>query len=746
MLKVGVVTTVAAPVLCESCGVDAMTKRIMIIVGFVMFGITSGTLLGQGADFDDLPDDIRQRIIDRFDADGDGKLDEAERRAMNEAMERRRRGQGNQDRGPGRGDRRRRGPRSEKRKIVGQFDEDKNGRLGREERQTARAWLKENPGGGRRGRGRRGRGGPGRRGEGRGDEEVRPEPLKLSPDKVPHYPNHELYDLSIVRTIFLDFEHEDWLDEVNAFYRTDVDIPATMTVDGKVYPGVGIRGRGNTSFSSIRGKKKSLNVAVDFIDDGQRLGGYRTLNLLNAHTDPSFQREVMYTMVFRDYSPAMKSNFVRLVINGENWGLYVNSQQFNKDFLEDWFGTKKGTRWKIPPDFSGAGGMMWLGDDVAAYKRSYQLKTESDEGAFERLMNACRILEETPTRELEAKLPEVLDVDQTLWFLAVDNVLMDQDGYYSRASDYALYEAKDGRFHPIPHDNNETFRNGGRGPGGPRARRGGRGDRGDRGRRRGRRGSPGDGPPDGPPSGGPPFPGGPGDGPQTDRRPRGGSNADLDPLADVESDERPLVRRMLAVPAWRARYLHHVRTVTTTWLDWAKIGPTLEANYSLIAPHVAQDDKRLYGLGAFENSVDGESSGGGRRSTPSFKSFVDARRKFLLAHPALKGAWPKVAGVAHREIDGTKKKRRQLEVTATVASQHDIGVVVLHVCRGRKGRFEPITMERGDDGRYVATTSDFKLGKRLRYYVEVRTAAKSPRAAFHPAKAEAGPVAYRFAK
>ena len=31
--------------------------------------------------------------------------------------------------------------------------------------------------------------------------------------------------------------------------------------------------------------------------------------------------------------PAPKANFVRLVINGENWGIYANVQQFNKDFL-----------------------------------------------------------------------------------------------------------------------------------------------------------------------------------------------------------------------------------------------------------------------------------------------------------------------------------------------------------------------------------------------------------------------------
>src|SRR5207253_6629789 len=47
-----------------------------------------------------------------------------------------------------------------------------------------------------------------------------------------------------------------------------------------------------------------------------------------------------------EYMPAPKANYVRVVINGESWGIYVNAQQFNKDFIRDWFNTKKGARWK----------------------------------------------------------------------------------------------------------------------------------------------------------------------------------------------------------------------------------------------------------------------------------------------------------------------------------------------------------------------------------------------------------------
>ena len=79
-------------------------------------------------------------------------------------------------------------------------------------------------------------------------------------------------------------------------------------------------------------QKRSLNVTVDLVDKSQNLLGYKTLNLLNSHTDPSFMRTVLYNHIARHYLPAPEANLVRVVINGESWGVYINEEQFNKDF------------------------------------------------------------------------------------------------------------------------------------------------------------------------------------------------------------------------------------------------------------------------------------------------------------------------------------------------------------------------------------------------------------------------------
>ena len=48
----------------------------------------------------------------------------------------------------------------------------------------------------------------------------------------------------------------------------------------------------------------------------------------------------------------------KVVINGESWGIYVNAQQFNKDFTEDQFGSSKGDRWKTPGSPRGRGSAL----------------------------------------------------------------------------------------------------------------------------------------------------------------------------------------------------------------------------------------------------------------------------------------------------------------------------------------------------------------------------------------------------
>lgn len=369
--------------------------------------------------------------------------------------------------GPGRG-----GPggpggmNREEIKLVKQFDKNGDKRLNSEERKAAREYINKQGTNRRQGGpgGRRGGFGP----PGMGAETAKPGP-RVSPSDVKSFPDAPLYASNVLRTMFLDFENADWEKELEDFHGTDVEVPAKLTVDGKTYRDVGIHFRGASSYMMLgTGQKRSLNLSLDYMHEDQNLGGYRTLNLLNSHGDPTYLRAVLAHTVARDYLPAPQANLVRVVINGESWGVYVNAQQFNKDFVKEWFGTKTGARWKAPGSPNGRATLAYLGDDPSAYKRAYEIKSKDDPQSWTNLIQLCKTLNNTPADKLEAALAPLLDIDGALRFLAVENALINNDGYWVRTSDYDLYQDEKGRFHILPYDANETFSTpGGPGFGGP---------------------------------------------------------------------------------------------------------------------------------------------------------------------------------------------------------------------------------------------------------------------------------------
>jgi len=255
-------------------------------------------------------------------------------------------------------------PGGQTRKVVKDFDKNGDGWLNAEERQAARESVKKG-GGGFKGGFKGGFGGKG--------EEGKPGP-KVAPVDVTSYPKASLYEPTVLRTLFLQFENKDWEAELEDFHGTDVEVPATLTVDGKTYKNVGVHFRGMSSYMGVRaGSKRSFGVSLDLADKKQRLYGSKTLNLLNSHDDPSMLSTVLYSHVARQHIPAPKANFVKVVINGESWGVYVNAQQFNKEFVGESFKTTRGARWKVRGNPGADAGLNYVGDNVEEYCRRYEI-------------------------------------------------------------------------------------------------------------------------------------------------------------------------------------------------------------------------------------------------------------------------------------------------------------------------------------------------------------------------------------
>jgi hypothetical protein len=282
--------------------------------------------------------------------------------------------------------------------------------------------------------------------------------------------------------------------------------------------------------------------------------------------------------IARLFIPAPKANLVTVVINGENWGVYANAQQFNKDFLEDNFKTDNGARWKVPQGGGGGGlgGFNYVGDDPTSYRRVFQIKSKDDPASWAALIKLAKTLRETPIDQLEAALAPMLDIDGYLRFLALDNAMVSGDGFYARAADYSLYLDPGGRFHFVFHDANEMFSAGG----------GGRG---------------------------------------------GGGGVSLNPFVAQYDTSKPIISKILAVPALRAKYVRFIGEIAEKAFDWTTLGPVVKQYRELIAAEVARDTRKLYTTDDFLS---------GTADDGTLRSFFDRRRAFLLSWVAENSAGP----------------------------------------------------------------------------------------------------------
>ncbi len=415
-----------------------------------------------------------------------------------------------------------------------------------------------------------------------GGEPTRPgHPVRQS--DVRAYPGRPAFDPLTVRTFFLEFEDPDWERALTEFRFTDIDVPARLIVDRKRFENVGVHCRGASSFLFVaEGRKRSLNLKLDFVVPGQNLEGYRTFNLLNSNGDPTMLKAVLYYQIAREYTAAPEANFVKLIINGKYWGVYVNTQQEDKDFIKDWWGTKSGNRWKAPGSPWATAGLNYIGDDVDAYRKHYELHSKEDPEAWQALIQLCNVLTNTPLDELEAELEPIFDIEAALRFLALESAFINDDGYWIRASDYNLYRGKDGRFVVYPHDGNEAFYD-------APARIRGDAERG----------------------------------------------TDLDPFIGSEDPDKVLLSRLLAVPSLRTRYLEIVRDIAKKWLDWDRLGPIARRYQAMIDPDVKRDTRKLASYEAFRTLVETDMPRG-ERTIMSLKTFADQRREFLLNYPDIK--------------------------------------------------------------------------------------------------------------
>ncbi|MCF8238982.1 MAG: CotH kinase family protein [Saprospiraceae bacterium] len=485
-----------------------------------------------------------------------------------------------------------------------------------------------------------------------------------------------IYDESVIRSIDLEFEQPNYWNLLAQNKTAQIDIPATMTVDGDAYPNVGVRFKGQTSYSQLgNSDKKSFNVTLDYLDPDQNWDGYETFNLNNSFQDRSFMREVLYLHLLRRHIPAAKGCYVHLTINDENWGLYPHVQQLNGQFLKEWFFSNNGTSWRadVPPGSSPGGppGPQWgdgtaalndLGSDTLEYQKYYTLKTTNKDNPWDDLVAACDVLNNTPLDQLSAVIPDYLDLDRTLWFLASEILFTDDDSYvYKGKMDYYLYwDPETGRITPLEFDGNS---------------------------------------------------------------PMATNKVNWSPFYNADKVNYPLLNRLLAVPEIRQRYLAHFRTLLSESFDPAIVNPMIDKYAAFIDTEVQADPKKLYSYANFQSE------------TNVLKTFFTNRYNFLKSNTEISQPTPDIGEVTMVSAAGewsSPLADKEAVIQAEVTSSNGISSVKAYWSDQLTGNFTVVELyddgQHNDgaaqDGTYGNVLPGMTAGSWVRFYIEA--AANNP--------------------
>lgn len=229
------------------------------------------------------------------------------------------------------------------------------------------------------------------------------------------------------------------------------------TVRDTVDP-VGFRLRGNTSRWS---RKKSFKVSFNTFTPGGKYYGVEKMNLNGEHNDPSVIRsKVMWDILRKWDIPAPRANHVRVYINGLYYGLYINVEHIDEEFVLSRFGNNDGNLYKClyPADLAYLGSnpdsyKIWTGD-----RWVYELKTNEEENDFSDLAALIGVLEHASDESLVCNLNAIFNTYDYLKIMAAQIYCGDWDGYiYNKNNFYLYHNTETGKFEYIPYDVDNTF-------------------------------------------------------------------------------------------------------------------------------------------------------------------------------------------------------------------------------------------------------------------------------------------------
>lgn len=198
-----------------------------------------------------------------------------------------------------------------------------------------------------------------------------------------------LFDADEIMQVNILMEEEEWKKMLENAISEEY-YPCDVEINGTVVSGVGIRPKGNTSLTSVAADpdtdRYSFKLEFDQYVKGQTCFGLDKLILNNNYADATNMKEaVVYDMYRYLGADASLSNYAKVSINGEYWGVYLALEAVEESFLQRNYGSISGALYK-PDSMDRKGGAGDKPDGAGPKGGAWEKPEDADlnGGAWER--------------------------------------------------------------------------------------------------------------------------------------------------------------------------------------------------------------------------------------------------------------------------------------------------------------------------------------------------------------------------
>ncbi|MBT5926800.1 MAG: CotH kinase family protein [Verrucomicrobia bacterium] len=244
------------------------------------------------------------------------------------------------------------------------------------------------------------------------------------------------------------------LDRLKHALPERIYVPATFRWRNVTLAHVGIRYKGNSSSHPDQKHKRSFLIKFNEFEKGQRFLGLRRVALDNGVQFGSLFSECLITDILRDQGiHASRSNYAKLLLNGNYLGIYVNVERLDQSFLKHHFSTQEGLLYKV--DLGGRGSnLQFIGKDTALYADTFEAKSDQAENGRISLVDFIQMINQLPEHQFETLIEESMEWEAFLRTTAtmLFSGAFDQLTGWNPHNYYLYFQPESRQWHYLPWD------------------------------------------------------------------------------------------------------------------------------------------------------------------------------------------------------------------------------------------------------------------------------------------------------